>query len=85
MFEPYNVTVNGTNPDFWNYTLHDDGGNRWIYFSYKHSTLEIIIIPELPSSFITLLLITISVLFFTIRRRYERRDLNGALFSKPPP
>ena len=46
MFEPYNVTIDGINPTFWNYTLYDDGENRWIYFSYEHSTLEIIIIPE---------------------------------------
>jgi len=46
MFEPYNVTIDGINPSFWNYTLYDDGENRWIYFSYEHSTLEIIIVPE---------------------------------------
>lgn len=46
MFEPYNVTIDGINPNFWNYTLYDDGENRWIYFSYEHSTLEIIIVPE---------------------------------------
>jgi parallel beta-helix repeat protein len=48
MSEPYNVTINGINPNFWNYTLYDDGENRWIYFNYEHSTLEIIIIPEFP-------------------------------------
>lgn len=45
---PYNVTVNGANPIYWNYTLYDNGTHTWIYFEYEHSTREVVIIPELP-------------------------------------
>lgn len=43
MTEPYNVTVNGANPFFWNQTLYDDGNNRWIYLAYQHSEVEVLI------------------------------------------
>jgi len=43
MSEPYNVTIDGVNPVFWNYTLYDNGTRRWIYFVYQHSTHEVII------------------------------------------
>jgi len=43
MSEPYNVTIDGANPVFWNYTLYDDRTRRWIYFVYQHSTHEVII------------------------------------------
>jgi parallel beta-helix repeat protein len=46
MNETYQVTVNGAEPYYWNYTLFDDGDDRWIYFSYQHSRLEIEIIPS---------------------------------------
>ena len=45
---PYNVTVNGASPTYVNYTLHDNGTHRWIYFEYEHSTWEVVIIPEFP-------------------------------------
>ncbi len=41
--EPYNVTVDGANPFYWNYTVHDDGDNRWIYFAYQRSTHDVLI------------------------------------------
>ncbi len=40
---PYNATVDGANPLYWNYTLYDDGISRWIYFNYEHSTREVVI------------------------------------------
>jgi len=43
MTEPYNATIDGAEPNYANYTLHDNNISRWIYFSYNHSTLEIII------------------------------------------
>ncbi len=49
MNETYQVTVDGVEPHYVNYTLYDDGENRWIYFSYEHSQLEIVIVPEFPS------------------------------------
>jgi parallel beta-helix repeat protein len=43
MTEPYDVTVDGAEPNYANYTIHDNNVSRWIYFSFNHSTLEIII------------------------------------------
>ncbi len=65
MSPPFNVTVDDANPIYWNYTLHDDGENRWIYFAYEHSTLEIVIIPEFPP-LIILPLFIIATLLTTI-------------------
>jgi parallel beta-helix repeat protein len=42
--ETYHVIIERAEPHYINYTLYDDGENRLIYFSYRHSTLEIIII-----------------------------------------
>ena len=43
MNETYHITIEGAEPYYVNYTLYDDGYNRWIYFSYHHSTLTAII------------------------------------------
>ena len=43
MTEPFDVTINGTAPNFANYTLFDNSTHRWIYFNYGHSVQEIII------------------------------------------
>jgi hypothetical protein len=43
MTEPYNVTIDGTQPNYVNYTMYDNATHRWIYFNYNHSTLEVII------------------------------------------
>jgi hypothetical protein len=60
------VTVNGEEPLYWNYTLHDDGESRWIYFSYQHSTLEIIVIPEFQSIVILPFFIVMTLLAVAI-------------------
>jgi len=65
LLPPYNVTVNGADPIYVNYTVHDNGTHRWIYFEYEHSTLEIIIVPEFPS-FLVLPLFMITILFAAI-------------------
>lgn len=41
MIEPYNVTVDGAEPSYVNYTLKDDGNSRWIYFAYPLSAHEV--------------------------------------------
>lgn len=74
MSEPYKVTVNDTDPLYWNYTLYDDGQNRWIYFSYKHSTLEIVIIPEFQPFTILPLLIMATLLAVMIYKRVKLRE-----------
>ena len=43
MTEPYNVTVDGSEPSYSNSTLYDDGSSRWIYVSYQHSEREVLI------------------------------------------
>jgi len=43
MTEPYNVTIDGAQPNYVNYTIYDNGTHRWMYFDYNHSTLEVII------------------------------------------
>ncbi|MGB8808402.1 MAG: NosD domain-containing protein, partial [Acinetobacter calcoaceticus] len=44
MNDTYKVLIDGAEPYYVNYTLHDNGTHRWIYFAYKHSTLEIVIV-----------------------------------------
>jgi nitrous oxidase accessory protein NosD len=48
MSEPYNVTVDGANPLYWNYTVYDDGASRWIYFLYPSSDSEVLIRGRSP-------------------------------------
>lgn len=43
MIEPYNVTVDGTNPLYRNYSVYDDGKSRWMYFEYQQSAREVVI------------------------------------------
>ena len=70
MKETYHVIINGTDPIYWNYTLYDDGDNRWIYFSYQHSLLEIVIVPDFPS-FLTLLTFKVATLLAVIVYKRE--------------
>ena len=60
--EPFNVTVNGASPTYWNFNLYDNGTHRWLYFEYEHSTHEVIIIPEFPSLLILPLFIITTLL-----------------------
>jgi len=76
MSEPYNVTIDGVNPIYWNYTLYDDGENGWIYFAYEHSTLEIVIVPEFPSLTIMLLLMIATLLAVIVYTRKLLRKID---------
>jgi parallel beta-helix repeat protein len=67
------VLVNGTEPYYWNYTLYDDGNSRWIYFEYEHSTLEIVIVPELSSLLILPLFMVISIVYVITRKRFDNK------------
>jgi len=69
MVEPCNVTVDGAEPYYVNYTVYDDGDNRWIYFSYRHSELEIVVIPEFSSLIIPLLFMIATLLVVIVFRR----------------
>ena len=73
---PYTVLVNNETPLYINGSLFDDGTHRWIYFTYEHSTLEIIIVSEFPS-LIMLPLFMITTLLAVIvyrRRRNFKKD-----------
>ena len=72
MSEPFNVTIDGANPTYWNYTLYDNGTHRWIYFEYQHTTREIVIIPEFQS-FLILPLFMIAILLAVIIVRRKHR------------
>ncbi len=77
--EPISVLIDeGQTPTlFLNSSLYDNGTHAWIYFSYAHSTHEIIIVPESPPSF-TLLLLMITTLLTVFARR---RKHNGTEYS----
>ncbi len=75
MSEPFNVTIDGANPTYWNYTLYDNGTHRWIYFEYEHTTREIVIIPEFPSFLILPLFMAATLLAVIIIRRKHRANL----------
>jgi len=74
MNQTYSVIINGSEPYYWNYSLYDNGTYRWIYFSYQHSTLEVIIIPEFPS-FLILPLFTMATLIAVIVHRKKHIDI----------
>jgi len=69
MSEPFNVTIDGVNPTYWNYTLYDDGKNSWIYFEYEHTTREIVIIPEFPSFFVLPLFMVATLLAVIVYKK----------------
>jgi hypothetical protein len=48
----YYVTVDGASPDYANYSVCENGACRWIWFSYHHSTVEIVIVQESPITMI---------------------------------
>ncbi len=74
MNETYQVTVDGVEPHYVNYTLYDDGENRWMYFSYEHSQREVVIIPEfLWVSMLPLLMVATSSLLIVSRRKDSNR------------
>lgn len=64
----FHVTINGTEPYYWNYSVFDDGENRWIYFLYQHSTNEILVIPEIGTAMLVSIIVILSILY-SIQRR----------------
>ena len=55
MSAPYNVTVDGANPLYWNYTVYDDGVSRWIYFLYQGSVSEVVIRGRSPPATVSII------------------------------
>lgn len=58
---------------YYNYILYDNGTHRWVYFSYEHSTHEIIIVSEFPSFLILPLFMTATLLVII---GYRRKNFN---------
>lgn len=77
MSEPYNVSIEGADPTYWNYTLHDNGTHRWIYFEYQHSTVEIVIIPEFSSLIILPLFMTLTLSSAIVFKKCSRRKVSN--------
>jgi len=69
MSEPFNVTIDGANPTYWNYTLYDNGTHRWIYFEYEHTTRKIVIIPEFPAFLILPIFMIATLLAVKARKK----------------
>lgn len=64
------VIDSGSKPILYqNYTSYDNGTHRWIYFAYEHSTLNIVIVPELPILIILPLFMTATLLAAQVYRR----------------
>jgi parallel beta-helix repeat protein len=60
-----------------NYSLYDNGTHRWIYFTYEHSTHEIIIVPEFPAILtLPLLMATTLPAVLLYKRRRTNRSRN---------
>lgn len=71
MSEPYNVTIDGVSPIYENQSIYDDGANRIIYFTYAHSTLEILIVSELPILFLLFMITMLIVAAIRLRIKIQ--------------
>lgn len=56
-----------------NTTLYDNGTYRWIYFTYQHSTHQILIVPEYPLSLILPLLIAATAMATGAHKKHRIR------------
>ncbi len=65
----YEVTIEGASPLYWNDTLFDNGTHRWLYFTYDHSSLDIVITPEFQSLAMIVFLLMATLIVATIRSR----------------
>jgi parallel beta-helix repeat protein len=70
MQPPYSVLINGTSvlP-----TIVEENAYTIIYISYEHSTLEIIVIPELPSALLMLALAFSITFAITLKKKKHVR------------
>ena len=84
LIDPYNESISVVIDDgltpvlFLNNTLYDNGTHRWIYFTYTHSTHEILVVPEFPTFLIPVLFMVTAVAAVATYRR--RR--NGHAFQR---
>jgi len=69
MNETYTVFVNGTEVPF-NLLPCSNSTHSYLYFTYNHSTQEVIIIPEFPTwTSMLLILIVLTVVIAIYKRR----------------
>jgi len=75
---PYNVTVNNTPVEY--NTILENETLSIIYFTYEHSKLEIIIVPEFPSIIILLLAIVFArfAIILTKRKTPRKTQINNS-------
>jgi len=66
---PYNITINDNQVEY--ITIFENKTLSIIYFSYEHSTLEIVIIPEYPSIIMLLSLMAISFITISAKRKHK--------------
>jgi hypothetical protein len=79
MNETYHVTIDGAEPYYANYTLFDNGSHRWIYFSYRHSRREVVIIPEFQLLHIFTFFIVITLLAVIVYRKKRTFSIPRAI------
>jgi len=77
---PYNVTVNNTPVEY--HTILENETLSIIYFSYEHSKIEIIIVPELPSAIILPLFMILSVITLVLtKKKHPKKTQRNNNFS----
>jgi parallel beta-helix repeat protein len=69
----YTVLLNNEQWPFANWT---DESNTYVYINYTHSEHEVVIIPELPSTMTTWLLVTLSTVAAVLAKRRTPRKLS---------
>jgi hypothetical protein len=72
--QTYQVMIDGVEPHFVNYTLHDDATTRWIYFDYMLSQHEITIVAEFHSflnqaMIASIVTVSVFLIFYHKKRR----------------
>jgi len=72
---PYTVKVNDTTIRYQTVYENHTEGISIIYFTYEHSTLEIVIIPEYPFTTTILLLLAILITILTKRKLKTRNNI----------
>lgn len=76
MNETYRVFVNGTNVSY-NLLPVSNSTHSYIYFTYDHSTKEVVIVPEFPSLIILPLFMTITLFAAMVYRKHSGRKVTN--------
>ena len=73
MSPPYTVKVNGTTIEYQTIYENHTEGISIIYFTYEHSKLGITIIPEFPSVITLMLMLMVTSIIASVKRKVLRR------------